>query len=130
VSLRGITLDTGALVAIERRKRRGTRLLELARLRLAVSSVPMPVVSERWRGRTDARERILEAVNVEPLSLAVAKAAGEAMAKVPAATAVDALVMAFAAARGDVVLTEDVDDLERLRAFFPTVRVLGCSEPP
>ncbi len=130
MSLRGITLDTGALVAIERRKRRGTRLLELARLRLAVSSVPMPVVSERWRGRTDARERILEAVNVEPLSLAVAKAAGEAMAKVPAATAVDALVMAFAAARGDVVLTEDVDDLERLRAFFPTVRVLGCSEPP
>ena len=79
--IRGITLDTGALVAIERRKQRGTQLLELARRRLAVLSVPMPVVAEWWRGRTDVRERILDVVNVEPLSLAVAKAAGEAQAK-------------------------------------------------
>ncbi|MBS2015032.1 MAG: hypothetical protein JST00_19230 [Deltaproteobacteria bacterium] len=41
-------------------------------------------------------------------------------------TAVDAIVMASAAARGDVVFTDDPDDLERLRAFFPTVRVVGC----
>ncbi|MBL8612827.1 MAG: PIN domain-containing protein [Myxococcales bacterium] len=125
--VRGITLDTGALVAIERRKQRGTQLLELARRRLAVLAVPVPVVAEWWRGRTDVRERILDAVSVEPLTLATAKSAGEALASVPRCTAVDAMVMAFAAARGDAVFTGDTDDLERLRAFFPTVRVLGCS---
>jgi predicted nucleic acid-binding protein len=124
--IRGITLDTGALVAIERRKQRGVQLLELAKQRLAVLSVPVPVVSEWWRGRTDVRDRILDAVNVEPLALSVAKSAGLAMARVPKSTAVDAIVMAFAASRGDVVFTGDPDDLERLRAFFPSVRVLGC----
>jgi len=126
MTIRGITLDTGALVAIERRKQRGTQLLELARQRLAVLSVPVPVIAEWWRGRTDVRERILDVVNVEPLSLAVAKAAGEAQASVAWSTALDAIVMAFAASRGDVVFTGDTVDLDRLRAFFPTVRVLAC----
>ncbi len=126
MTIRGITLDTGALVAIERRKQRGTQLLELARQRLAVLSVPVPVIAEWWRGRTDVRERILDVVNVEPLSLAVAKAAGEAQASVARSTALDAIVMAFAASRGDVVFTGDTVDLDRLRAFFPTVRVLAC----
>ena len=126
MTIRGITLDTGALVAIERRKQRGTQLLELARQRLAVLSVPVPVIAEWWRGRTDVRERILDVLNVEPLSLVVAKSAGEAQASVARSTAVDAIVMAFAASRGDVVFTGDTRDLERLRAFFPTVRVLGC----
>jgi predicted nucleic acid-binding protein len=126
MTIRGITLDTGALIAIERRKQRGNQLLELARQRLAVLSVPLPVIAEWWRGRTDVRERILDVVNVEPLSLAVAKAAGEAQASVARSAAVDAMVMAFAASRGDVVFTSDPDDLGRLRAFFPAVRVLGC----
>lgn len=126
MTIRGITLDTGALIAIELRKQRGIQLLELVKQRLAVLSVPVPVVTEWWRGRTDVRECILDVVNVEPLSLAVARSAGEAIAKVPRATAIDAIVMAFAAHRGDVVFTGDSDDLERLRTFFPTVRVLGC----
>jgi predicted nucleic acid-binding protein len=126
MTIRGITLDTGALIAIERRKQRGTQLLELARQRLALLSVPVPVIAEWWRGRTDIRERILDIVNVEPLSLAVAKSAGDAQASVASSTAIDAIVMAFAASRGDVVFTGDTSDLARLRAFFPTVRVLGC----
>ncbi len=128
MTIRGITLDTGALIAIERRRQRGTRLLELARARLAVLAVPMPVIAEWWRGRSDVRDRILDIVRVEPLSIAVAKAAGEAQAHVPSSTAVDAIVMVFAASRGDVVFTGDTDDLERLRRFFPAVRVLGCSD--
>ena len=31
--------------------------------------------------------------------------------------------MASATQRGDAVYTSDVDDLERLRAFFPAVRI-------
>jgi hypothetical protein len=41
------------------------------------------------------------------------------------ATAVDAIVMASAASRGDVVYTGDLKDLERLRVHFPGVRVLS-----
>jgi hypothetical protein len=44
---------------------------------------------------------------------------------VDGATTVDAIVMASAARRGDVVYTSDFGDLARLRAFFPSVRVLG-----
>ena len=131
MTVRLITLDTGALVAIERRKQRGALLLDLAKHRLARLLVPVPVVVEWWRARTDVRERILDAVNVEPLSLAVARAAGEALAKVRVKSpekslAIDAIVVAFAASRGGIIYTSDVEDLERLRAaHFPSVRILG-----
>ena len=68
---------------------------------------------------------ILESVDVEPLTEGLAKRAGEALASVRGATLVDAIVMASAATRGDVVFTSDVEDLERLRRYFPGVRVLG-----
>jgi len=123
--IRGVTLDTGALVAIERRKRRGAQLLDLARQRLVLLAVPVPVVTEWWRGRTDVREKILDAVLIEPLSLAVAKSAGEALAALPEATSIDAIVMAFAASRGDVVFTSDVDDFTRLQERFRSVRMLA-----
>jgi hypothetical protein len=35
-------------------------------------------------------------------------------------------VMASAARRGDVVYTSDIDDLQRLSAYFPSVRVLAA----
>lgn len=88
-------------------------------------TVPTVVLGEWWRGRTDARERVKEGLRLEPLSETIAQTAGEAVAAVPRATLVDAIVMASAASRGDVVYTSDYDDLERLRAFFPGVRVLA-----
>jgi predicted nucleic acid-binding protein len=121
----GITLDTGALIALERRRVRMRQVLERAlHLDLPIT-VPADVVAEWWRGRTDVREAILDAVDVEPLSESLAKLAGVALARIRNATLVDAVVMASAATRGDVVFTSDVEDLERLRAHFPSVRVLG-----
>jgi hypothetical protein len=70
-------------------------------------------------------EDILAAVDVEPLDEGLAKVAGEALAAVQDASAVDAVVMASAARRGDVVYTSDIDDLLRLQSHFPSVRVLG-----
>jgi predicted nucleic acid-binding protein len=87
-------------------------------------TVPADVVGEWWRGRTDLRESILESVDIEPLTEALAKLAGEALAAVAGATLVDAIVMASAATRGDIVYSSDVEDLERLRRHFPSVRVL------
>ncbi len=121
----GITFDTGALIALERRRRRMKDVLERALARDQPITVPAAVVGEWWRGRTDLRDGILECVDVEPLTLTLAKIAGEALASVRAATLVDAVVMASAASRGDVVYSSDVEDLERLRRHFPGVLVLG-----
>ena len=120
----GLTVDTGALIGVERRKRRVLGLLELARRDGLLVTVPAIAVAEWWRGRSDVRDELLLAVDVEPMTTDLAKLAGEALAQVRSATLADAIVMASAARRGDVVLTSDFDDLERLRERFPAVRVL------
>jgi predicted nucleic acid-binding protein len=122
----GLTFDTGALVALERQQLRMRQILELALAKDQKISVPADVVGEWWRGRTEVRERILECVDVEPLTPGLARIAGEALAAVPGATLVDAIVVASAASRGDVVYTSDIEDLERLRRVFPSVRILAA----
>jgi hypothetical protein len=88
--------------------------------------VPTVVVAEWWRGQRGPSARILDGVILEPLEEALARIAGAALARVrPGPSVVDAIVMASAARRGDVVYTSDVADLEALRATFPSVRVLG-----
>lgn len=126
MSLRfGITFDTGALIALERRTQRMWELYRTTMHDGITITVPVAVLTEWWRGRTDKRERVLGGVRVEPLHPPLAKLAGEALAAVNEATPIDALVMASAALRGDVVYTSDVKDLERLRRYFPGVRVLA-----
>ena len=120
----GITLDTGALIALERRLQRMKEIVERALAKDQPLTVPADVVGEWWRGRTDLRDSILHSMDVEPLTLELAKRAGEALAAVVGATLVDAVVMASAASRGDVVYSSDVEDLERLQSHFPGVRVL------
>lgn len=120
----GITFDTGALIALEHRRQRMKLIVEHALLKDQPITVPADVVAEWWRGRTDLRDRILESVDVEPLTQPLAKLAGEALGAVKGATLVDAIVMASAATRGDIVYTSDVEELERLRRYFPAVKVL------
>ena len=120
----GITFDTGALIALERRRQRMKEIVERALAKDQPITVPADVVGEWWRGRTDLRDGILESVDVEPLTEALAKVAGEALASINRATLVDAIVMASAASRGDIVYSSDVEDLERLQGHFPGVRVL------
>ena len=123
MNLSGITADTGFLIGLERQKQRAIDLLGYASARKLRISVPVAAVAEWWRG--GARQaRILRLVASEDMTEALAKSAGEALAAVPGATVVDAIVMASAAARGGVVYTSDFDDLSRLRAFFRAVRVL------
>ena len=52
-------------------------------------------------------------------------AASRVLASVKSSRPIDAVVMASAALRGDVVYTSDVGDLEKLRRHFPGVRVLA-----
>jgi UDP-N-acetylmuramyl tripeptide synthase len=62
---------------------------------------------------------------IDEIRLTTYGVAGEALASVRRSTAIDAIVMASAAQRGDIVYTSDVDDLQKLAAQFRAVRVLG-----
>ena len=120
-----ITFDTGALIALERRKERAIKIYAHAKERNLVVATPNVTIAEWWRGRTDRREEVLRGLLVEPPSDRIVKTAGLALAKVRGATAIDAIVAAFAAERTGIVYTGDVEDLERLRAFFPALRVFS-----
>ena len=119
------TFDTGMLIALERRKRRATEAFRAIVRRGLLPVVPAVVYAEWWRGSSDIREEILDAVIVEDMPPLLCRAAGEALGAVRGASLADAVVMASAALRGGgVVYTGDLDDLERLQRHFPTVRVL------
>ena len=124
VTMLALTFDTGALIALERGDKRMRVVLETAALDEVPITVPAVVVAEWWRGPGRRRETILASVDVEETSEHIARIAGEAMAAIPSATVVDAIVMASAAQRGGIVYTSDLADMERLRTRFGGVRLL------
>jgi len=76
-----------------------------------VPTVPAGVLGQGWRGGPQAQiSRLLDGCRVETLDEARARSAGAGTSDV-----VDASVVVGAAARGDLVLTSDVEDLSRLR---------------
>lgn len=120
-------LDTGALIAAERGKQRVMRFFWLARSGRARLVIPLVVVAEWWRGRTDAREEILASATIRA-SLPVMQAAGVALRdlrRVDAGCTIDAIVMATAALCGGIVITSDPSDLADLGRHFPSVTVLA-----
>jgi hypothetical protein len=121
-----LVFDSGALIALDRRKQRISEVVLRAHERGVPIVVPTVVVGEWWRGRTDLAEKILASVVLVDVDTRLAKSAGEALAAVPGATLVDALVMAVAARWGGIVYTSDFDDLTRLTSHFRAVRVLGA----
>jgi hypothetical protein len=123
--MRGLTFDTGALIGLERRHQRIARVYRAAVAEGLPVTVPAIVIAEWWRGRSHARELVLRGVRVEATTSVLARVAGEALAAIPGATVVDAVVMASAAQRGDLVYTADVSDLQRLQTFFAAVTVLA-----
>jgi len=126
-----VTLDTGALMAIEKQKTRGVMLLRAAREHRAQLLAITPVIAEWWRGRSDVRDRIKAAVTLVPFPVRAAEAAGIALGyirseKERTRLSIDVMVMAFAATFGGaLVYTSDVDDLQTLSRYFPEVRILG-----
>ena len=119
--------DTGAMISAERGKERASRFLQLVHAGRARILVPLPVVAEWWRGRSDIREEILAATEIVA-SIPAAKAAGVALGRmknVHTRLTVDAMVIATAALADAVVITGDPRDFERLAPHFPGVVVLS-----
>jgi predicted nucleic acid-binding protein len=111
-----LTFDTGALIALERDDRRIWTALRSAVANEQLPTVPTVVVAQSWRGAaTQARlARALKSCWVEPLSYELARRAGELCGRSGTADIVDAVVVASAASRRDVIVTSDRKDLERL----------------
>lgn len=124
--MKGVTFDTGALVGLERRTERMKAVLALVAARRLPVTIPAVVVAEWYRGQRDWRRVLALAQWVEPTTEALARIAGTALRATKRANAIDAIVMASAAQRGDVVYTSDVSDLQALARIFPEVRVLGA----
>jgi predicted nucleic acid-binding protein len=123
----GVTLDTGVFIALERRQRRAHALWEKWSLNKTALTAPAVVIAEGWRDRQWGAARLLDAVEIEPVDDALARVAGQVLGELRLGRepTIDAVVMASAAQRGDSLYTSDVDDMARLAARFPRVRVLG-----
>ncbi len=123
----GLTLDAGALIAVERNDRRVIAALRLAveaGLRITVSA---GVVGQVWRdGAKQARlARLLGAneVTVEALDDTRARGAGQLCGIAKTNDVIDAAVVLGARARGDRIFTSDPDDLRKLDPDADLVRV-------
>ena len=79
-----IAFDTGAVIALERRKERAMKVYTHARDRGLVVATPNVTLAEWWRGRTDRREAVPRGLLVEPPSDEVMKLAGVALGRVRA----------------------------------------------
>jgi len=124
-----LTFDTGALIAWERNRDSINKVVAAAHALERRIYVPEVVLAEWWRGYTKRRAEIVQAVAIDRLTSQQAKAAGEVLAHLGidgggAALTIDALVMASAASRGDVVYTSDPDDLLGLREHFKGVKLI------
>jgi hypothetical protein len=122
----GLVLDAGALVAFERNERRVVALLARALERRLPLTVPAGVVGQVWRdGRRQVRlSRLLgsEAVTIEPLDDARARAAGQLCGVRGTRDVIDASVVLCARLRDQTVLTSDAADFRRLD---PSLRVVA-----
>ncbi len=122
----GVTLDTGALIAIERGDPRLQALLDEAHAAGADLAVPAGVVAQAWRGGTRqarlARFLRLATVTVIPLDDPGARAAGALCGHASTSDVVDASVVICARDRDHAVISSDPGDLA---ALDPTLRIIA-----
>ncbi len=114
----GITLDAGALIALDRGDKRVIALLDRALAQGRVFRVPSGVLGQVWRnGRvqvTLARFLRTEDVKIVPLDEQVARSCGELCAATNTSDIIDASVVIVARERRDPIVTSDPNDLRRL----------------
>lgn len=112
----GLTLDAGALIAVERDDPRVFALVKSTLARGIVPVIPAVALAEAWRGgpRSARLAKLMRDCDVEVLDEDLARAAGLLLARVPGAGTVDACIAAGARRRGDAVATSDRKDLAGL----------------
>ena len=123
----GLTLDTGALIALDRGDRNVAFLIRRALEREIEIAVPAGVVAQAWRdGRKQVHlARLLGAsrVQVEALDDGRARAAGQLCGTTKTRDIVDASVVLCARNRAHTVVTSDAADIRRLDAQLLLITV-------
>lgn len=123
----GMTLDTGALLGLERGNPRVRALLQRAVENSLALSVPAGVVAQAWRGgpRQARVARLLgdPSVHVAVLDDVTARAVGLLCGRSGHADIVDVHVVLDARDRDHVAVTSDPDDLRRIDPELPLITV-------
>lgn len=121
----GLTLDAGALIAVERDVREAAIHLSRARKAGIPVYVPAGVVGQVWRdGRRQARvSKLLTSRNLRIVALdgPTARTAGTLCGRTRTNDVIDASVVICARKFQTPVMTSDPDDLRRLD---PTIRLV------
>ena len=123
----GVSLDTGALIAVERGDRRVLALLDEAERHGLPIHIVAGVVAQAWRGgpRQARLARFLAAENIEipALDSTMARAIGEACGRSGHDDVIDVHVVLDARASGHLVVTSDPDDLRKVDPGLSLVSV-------
>jgi hypothetical protein len=118
--MKGITLDTGALIGFDRNDRHAVAIVVRALWSKTPLAIPAGVVGQAWRnGRTQARLAKLlnsDGVEIEPLDGRRAREAGQLCGATGTSDIIDASVVLCAKRRGHKIATSDPADLRRLDA--------------
>jgi len=123
----GLTLDAGALRAIDRGDRATTLLVARALDRQEVVNVPATALAQVLHN--PSRQALLMRFLRRPLTPTVAldragaSAVGQFLARTGTADVADAHVVACAQQAGQPIVTSDPDDLHRLD---PTITLIPC----
>lgn len=124
----GLTLDTGALIGLERGDERVRSLLRRAASNRVPIAVPTGVVAQAWRGgpRQARVARLLADPDVAVVVLddLTARAVGMLAGRTGHDDVVDISVALCAGERGDVVVTTDPDDIA---AVDPRLAVIALT---
>jgi len=125
VESEGYTLDSGALIAIERGDRGVTRMLKRAASSGMEVHIVTGVLAQTWRGgsRQARLARFLQGEEVVfvPLDRSTAEAVGLLCGLTGHADVVDVHVVLHARSRGHTVVTSDPDDLRRVDRRIPLI---------
>jgi hypothetical protein len=125
----GLTLDAGALIAIDRGAEDVRALLRRARAHGWPILIPTGALAQAWRGG-ERQARLAGFLRtrrdgpvLHPLDGSVARAAGELCGRTATADVIDASVVLCARRHGHHAVTSDPHDLAILDATLPVVVV-------
>jgi predicted nucleic acid-binding protein len=122
----GLTLDTGALIALEAGNRQMALLVEQAMAARAELAIPAGVVAQAWRGSARqariAKLLQLQVTSIVPLDARLALRIGARCASAGATDVVDVSVALCASDRGHPVITSDPGDIAKIDPALTLVR--------
>jgi predicted nucleic acid-binding protein len=120
-----IALDTGLLIAVERRSLAAQKVLDTAAGDGDDLLVSAMVLAEVWRDPPSVLiARTLSGCRIEPVDARLAWAAGAAVGATGAGAS-DAIIAASAARAGAPLVTTDIDDMRRLAEHIHGLRLVA-----